>query len=309
MPESAEATETLEASLARNFESLSEETTEEINEPSSVVEAEPEQESLDPLEPLEKWPDEFKSSFSELNREAQQFILDRHKELEGDYTKKTQELSDVRNRYERIDKVLEPYAQVLDKQGVDLTPHLGSALQAYFSFMQNPAETLRTLISQAHLTQDQLFEDDTTDPDIRALRSELNQYKQELASLREAPDRSAERQLEEFRSATNEDGSPKYPYFEQLRASMAPLVNDGKSLDDAYKEALWMVPEYRKSQMESEKKEALKAQEAERLKKVDKAKKAADTLPSGDVDTRQGLPKMKGWEGALRHTLSELGGN
>ena len=87
---------------------------------------------------------------------------------------------------------------------------------------------------------------------------------------------------------------------------MAPLVGAGKSLEDAYNETLWTIPDYRKSQLEAQRKQALKKTEAERAEKAKKAK-AKQSLPSSDVDSGTKLPKMNGkWETALKHTLSNM---
>jgi hypothetical protein len=45
------------------------------------------------LEPPQHWPEEKKQLFRAQSPEAQQFLLERHKAMEGDYTRKTQELA------------------------------------------------------------------------------------------------------------------------------------------------------------------------------------------------------------------------
>jgi len=317
--ESGTTEETVESSwedaLARNLSALETESEEspppieagnDAGEPAEVVE-----ESEDALQPPEKWTDEQKEIFASLDHSAKQFLLNRHHDVESYLTKETQSLADVRKRYERLDEVLKPFDEVLKQKGIDITPHVANALQYYFSYQQDPSSTIKTLIKAAGLEQDQIFEDDQyTDPSIRALRNELDQTKRELAQMRSQPNQDAtdaQRQLNDFRSATNEDGTPKYPHFESLRTVMAPIVADGKSMEEAYNEALWTLPDYRKSQLESRQKEAEKAAEAQRAQKVAKAKKAARTLPASDVDKTEGVPKVNGdWAAALQHTLSQM---
>ena len=134
-----EATETLEQALARNW-SDSEESAQEASppdEPEAVpadvqAESETQESEPDPLEPLEEWNDDIKTMFAGLPRDAQQFVLDRNHDVESHLTKETQALGDVRKRYERLEEVFKPYEDVAKQSGVDLTPHVAQALQAYF---------------------------------------------------------------------------------------------------------------------------------------------------------------------------------
>lgn len=311
---------TLEDALLKNWSAAGEDSPKEDESADSgdvspdVQEPESEQASddeLEPLEPLERWSDTYKEAFKGLDRQAQEFILERHKELEGDYTKKTQELAEQRKEIERISKVLEPYTEVLSKQGVEIEPHLAQALQYYFAYTQDPAGTLRALAQNANLTQEQLFEAESDDPSIRALKRDLDQTRAELAKLRAQPkeDYSAgQRQIDEFASAKDESGNPKHPYFEQVRSLMAPLVDQGKSLEEAYNDVVWSIPDYRKSQMDAERKQKEKAAKAAQAQKVAKAKKASEVLPASDVVKGDNKGSFKNWEGALKESLSNLGG-
>src|SRR5688572_10332060 len=82
------------------------------------------EESKDALQPLEKWSEDVKSVFTALDRKAQQFLLDRERDVESHLTKRTQELSETQKRYQRLDDVLKPFEEVAKRQGVDLTPHV-----------------------------------------------------------------------------------------------------------------------------------------------------------------------------------------
>lgn len=320
--ESGNTPESLEDALAKNYAALS--AGEDTSTPADsgdvaadetqveqVAEQEQESPEGDALEPLEKWSDQQKEIFAGLPVEVQQAWLDREKDVERYLTKETQSLSETRKRYEKLDKVLNPYEDMLSKHGIDLAPHLANAMNYYLQFQQDPQGTIRALIQQNGLSQDQLFEEETGDPDLRALRAELNQTKQALAQLQStrSDDSAEQRIIDEFVKSVDSEGKPKYPHFEQVRGLMAPLVADGKSMEDAYSEAVWSIPEYRTAQLDKERKDALKKADEKRQKKASDAKKAAEVLPSSDVDSTTGMPKMNGnWEDALRHTLNNLGG-
>ena len=262
------------------------------------------------LEPLEKWTDEQKEMFNGLETTAQQFLLDRHKDVESHLTKETQSLSETRKRYERLDEVLKPYDELLKPRGVELAPHLHNAMQYYLAYQQDPLSTVKNLIQSAGLDQSQVFEDDSlVDPSIRALREDNAKIRQQLATFQSQPSndtQAAQTELTSFKTATNEDGTSKYPHFEQVRALMAPLVSQGKTMDEAYKETLWTLPEHRKAQMAAETKKATDELSKQRQKKATKAKKAADVLPSSDVDKGAEKTEFRGWNDALKNTLSNL---
>jgi hypothetical protein len=90
---------------------------------------------------------------------------------------------------------------------------------------------------------------------------------------------------------------------------MAPLVAEGKSMQDAYNEVVWAVPEHReavaKAEREKSEKEAKAKAERERVAKVKNAKRA-ETLPSSDADKSAAPKKAKNWEEALRETRNRL---
>jgi hypothetical protein len=272
------------------------------------------EESKDALQPLEKWPDEVKTLFSSLDAKAKQFLLDREKDVESHLTKRTQELSEVQKRYTRLDDVLKPYDEVAKRQGVDLTPHIAQALQHYMAYQRDPASTLKQLIQASQLSPEQLFgQEDNADPSIRALRTDLAQTRNEVAQLKQGQTQVSESQLTQqiqaFKDAKNEKGEPQNPHFERIRHLMAPLVAEGKSMQDAYNEVVWTVPEHRqaveKAEREKSEKEAKAKAERERVTKVKNAKRA-ETLPSSDADRGTAPKKAKNWEEALRETRNRL---
>jgi hypothetical protein len=273
----------------------------------------------DALQPLEKWTDDVKTRFTTLDKESQKFLLDRHSELEGDYTKKTQEIGDTRRRYERLDEVLKPYDEIAKRQGADIAPHLAQAMQLYMNVQRDPLAVVRNYVMANKLTPEQLGlvgPDPNEDPSIGALRSQLDQTRQELALLRQGQVQQTDSQLtgqiQAFKDAKDEAGTAKYPHFEKVRHLMAPLVEQGKSLAEAYEATAWTLPEHRQAAMKAEvekaEKEAKKEADKARMEKVRKAK-TAETLPSSDTDKsagRKSLKEVGGWVGALAETAKQL---
>jgi hypothetical protein len=326
-----EVVETWESALKKTFEaSTADDTsTEETGTPpaAETAKAVPEKvgesqvaESQDALQPLEKWTDDVKTKFSTLDKGLQQFLLDRHKELEGDYTTKTQEVADSRRKYEKLDEVLKPYDEIAKRQGADLAPHIAQALQLYMNVQRDPLAVVRNYVVANKLTPEQLGlvgADPNEDPSIGALRSTLEQTRAELALLRQGQIQQSDAQLTDqiqaFRNAKDESGAAKYPHFEKVRVLMAPLVEQGKSLAQAYEDTVWTLPEHRqvalKADLEKAEKDAKKEADKARMEKVRKAK-TAETLPASDAEkgtSRKNLKEVGGWLGALSETAKQLG--
>ena len=315
-PEAKPETETKEASTTSEVTSTEAQT--EKVEKTEVGEV---RESQDALKPHERWSEEVKSYFSKLDKQGQQFLLDREKDVEGHLTKRTQELSETQKRYQKLDDVLKPFDEVARKSGVELTPHVAQALQYYFAYQRDPVSTVKALIQAQKLTPELLgLVDDGTDPNIKALRNQLDETRRELAGLKQGSIQAIESQyvshITAFKDAKNEDGSAKYPHFESVREVMAPLVakfegtmTPTEALAKAYEQAVWAIPEYRdreiKAKQETAEKEAKKVAEKARLDKIKKAK-SAETLAPSDVDQGSAKAPMKSWEDALKGTLNKL---
>ena len=284
-----------------------------VEEPAET-EASEVQESQDALEPPEKWSDETKTYFRSLDPVGQKFLLEREKDVEGHLTKRTQELSETQKRYQKLDDVLKPFETVARQSGVEIAPHVAQAMNAYMAFQRDPVSTLKSLIQANKLTAEQLgLVDDGTDPTIRELRSELENTRREIASLKQGTVQATESQfvsqINAFKDAKDEGGAPKHPHFDRVRSLMAPLVDSGKSLEEAYAEVVWALPEYRETQMKATKeqseKEAKKQAETARLNKLKNAKKA-ETLAPSDADKGSGKAAHKSWESSLQETLNKL---
>jgi len=294
------------------------ETPVEKTEPTEVAEV---GESQDALKPHERWSEDVKSYFSKLDKQGQQFLLDREKDVESHLTKRTQEVSEIQKRYQKLDDVLKPFDDFAKKNGVDLAPHMAQAMNAYFAFQRDPVSTVKALIQAQKLTPEMLgLVDDGTDPNIKALRDQLDETRRELAGLRQGTVQATESQfvshINSFKEAKNEDGSPKHPHFESVREVMAPLVakfegsmSPAEALSKAYEQAVWALPEYRDNQIKASQanaeKEAKKKAEVARLEKLKKAK-SAETLAPSDADKGSGKAPMKSWEDALNGTLNKL---
>lgn len=120
-------------------------------EPAAEPEGEGEQkaEAKADLEAPSNWSKARKEQFAEQPEGAKKFILDRHREMEADYTRKTSEIAEFKREYGTIDQLFSPYKNQMRQSGY--TP--ATVVQAWFSAEQalmNPAtrtQAIRDLAS------------------------------------------------------------------------------------------------------------------------------------------------------------------
>lgn len=113
--------------------------------PEGEAEVKPEPvEAKTELEAPSNWSKARKEQFAEQPEGAKQFILDRHKEMEADYTRKTTEIADFKREYGTIDNLFTPYRDQMRQAGY--TP--ATVVQAWFSAEQalmNPATRVQAM--------------------------------------------------------------------------------------------------------------------------------------------------------------------
>ena len=76
-------------------------------------------EEVQGIEAPAHWSNDFKDSFNALPTDAQEVFLQRYKDMEGDYTRKTQEVADIRRRASALDEVMVPFRDEFARAGLD----------------------------------------------------------------------------------------------------------------------------------------------------------------------------------------------
>ena len=230
------------------------------------------------LEPPARWSAADREKFAKLSREAQEIVLERHREMEADYTRKTMELAEQRKPLDEFAKIFEPYKQQLELAGRTPAQVTQQLLAAQKFLETNPLEGLKWLAQSYNIDLNNLVQpkaDETyTDPELKSLRDELNQLKQERQResqmQKQAEAQAIQKQINDFKDSKDANGQPKYPHFDRVRSLMGPLVAEGKTLEQAYELASYTLPEVR----ERIASEAAKAAQAEAFKKAEEARKA-----------------------------------
>lgn len=263
-------------------------------------EGEPEEQLI---EAPEHWPQADKELFENLDQSGREFLLRRHKEMEGDYTRKTQEFAQQRKEIEPIKQFFDTWEPYANKMGMPLQVGLQKLLEADSALRNGTIEQKRQMLAQIASDYGVSFEDeeDYADPAIKALKDELSQVKNQLSGYEHGQKKQTEESYKAEALALfnekDESGNFKYPHVEKLQPQMTTLLQSGQAqgtsfreqLINAYEMAQWMNPETRQQLLASQ--QASKDEkEKERLRKAAaQAKKSAKANRKGDgTETKPG---------------------
>jgi hypothetical protein len=282
--------------IATENEEETNDSTEKPSDDAVVAHVDGEDSKETPLQAPKNWSEEVRSKFTELPREAQEYMLKRDKEMTADYTRKTQEVAEQRKSYESLDKVIAPMRQQISASGISESEYISRLLNADLALRNNPKMAIKQL-AQGYGIDLSSYDSDSveleTDSQIsqlqqqnQAILAELNQFKQQnLQSARQ----QTENQITNFAEAKDDNGNLKYPHFSQLRVKMGNLIDAGeaKGLEDAYAKSVRLDDELYKESLAQQRKLAKAEEDAKRKAAVEKAKKvrprATTTPPSGSV--------------------------
>lgn len=230
------------------------------------------------FQPPEHWSSDEKETFKSLTPEAQQILINKEKQFQQGYQERAQSISD-------IEKAIEPYKQTLAYMGIDEGTAVRTLFSTYQRMMSDPANGILQLAQQFGI-MDQLrqqfapdTDDEFVDPEIKALRQQVQELQGNLGQFQQQTVQGQQQellsQIESFKAQKDEKGTPVHPYFDQVRQQMAPLVQQGKSMEEAYNEVVWTVPEYRDKHLKTVQSKRKNESAQERAKRVKAAKKAA----------------------------------
>lgn len=257
------------------------------------------------VEAPQHWAAVDKERFAKLPPDGQQFLLDRHKAMEGDYTRRMQEIAPLRKSVEQW----QPYLQQL---GATPEQAFQALISAEYTLRQGTPEQKQQALQQ--LAQDygitlgqtaQPAADEYVDPQVAALKQELEQIKawktsrdqaehQMRQQQQERETQTLQRQIEDFATAKDEAGAPAHPHFEAVKATMAALIGSGQAPDlkAAYDMAVYANPSIRQQILTAQQDAAVKKAAEEAKAKAQKANTAAASITGSPVGSTA-LPPAK----------------
>lgn len=289
------------------------------------------------------WPEERREAFNGLPKEAQAIVKGFVKDLQGGFTRKSMELSDKARFAESVSSLFS------DSDRAEMQRHGASELQAVGTLVKlnqfaqtRPAEYIKWAMQHFGVGADQLglspgqeqkpsdaadtqaLEDLLTDPNVKLLKTELDQIKARIAD-RDAQEAAAEQQRRQgsvnalrnavstFRSQLDDDGQLRYPHFDQVVRAMGALMETHPKLarmpdsfdkmEQAYRMAVMADPELADPVIESEVSRRLTARQKQ--DEAERAKRAGGIrTPLGAPASR---PKPASLDDAISAAMSQAG--
>jgi len=264
-----------------------------------AVEEKKETKEVSPLEAPQHWSARDKERFKNMNREAQDYVLERDKSMTADYTRKTQEVAQIRQAMEPLGQVLAPVRNALRQSGISEAEYVARLMRADQMLQQNPHGAIQELARNAGINLEALEQtvEQESQPDSRvnALQQQVQQLQGYLENNEEraAQERHAglHNQIEVFANETDKNGNLKHPHFNDLRVTMGQLMQSGTSdnLGDAYHKALRLDDTLYQQSLEAERTKVKSAEDNRRKEAVAKAKKVpsrrSSNPPAGAVQS------------------------
>lgn len=281
-----------------------------------------------PLDPHPRWSEADKAKFSTLPRDMQEFVLNREKSTEADYTRKTQEIAETR-------KAIEPLLGEVQRlnplfQHLQMTPQqfvAESATVAHNLLSGTPeqrANAVAYLVNLHQVPQEAVVRalgipinsgegGPSVDPQFTNLSQTITQLQQRLHQMENQAQNDqrsrAEHEFNALAQAKDDTGQQKYPHFERVKQAMLQLAANGQAetWDAAYTKATRLDDDLHKEVIEAAAKRERETLEKQRQESVNKALKAqpireSNSLPRGETG-------KKGLDAYLDAALTRAGVN
>ena len=253
-----------------------------------------------------------------MDATGQHLFMKRYKDLEGDYTKKTQSLAKYRKRQEAFDEIMKPHMDDFSRAGMDEVGAVRQLLAAHDYLRKDPKQAIQWLaknygvdISEVGLDT---AEDDYADPQVKALQQQVAQLQgflnQQQQTQMQSVQQDTQSMIDKFASAKDANGNPKHPHFEEVRDRMGVLIqgNQAQDLESAYEMAIYADPKLRQSLMDNY--AATKTQKEVKTEAVKKAKKAQrSTVRGNPTPAEKALPTGLSVRDTIMKSIQQLENN
>lgn len=246
------------------------------------------------------WSQADRSVFDRLkDPEARKLLLERDRAWQKGFTHKTQEMAEERRLAESIrNQITDAERSELQQRGMTEADLFKSYRQLDALYRQNPLQYVQLVMQQAGLTPehfqsqpgDPQYQEEWEDPEIKSLKSEIFELKQQLGVTRQEWSQYGQSQrqahsenaIRQFMSATGEGGQPRYPHFDEAQEQMAWVMQNHmdvaqlppsvEKLERAYERVMQIDPNFRQLQEQRIREEAERKAHAERVRNASTAK-------------------------------------
>ena len=271
---------------------------------------------LEALPAPHHWPKDFAAKFEALDAPAQHMFMERYKDLEGDYTKKTQAIAKYKKRQDAFDEIMAPFKSQFERAGMDDVGAVRQLLAAHDYLRKDPQNAIAWLANQygvdtSAIGSDPAAEDEFADPQVKALQQQVAQltgFIQNQQTQQQSHEQASTQSfIDQFAAETDASGNPAHPHFETVRSVMGSLISSGNATDlkSAYDMAVYANPELR--QAELERVAAKQSQAKVKTEAVQKAKKAQRSKVRGSATpAAQALPANASIRDTINASIRQL---
>lgn len=231
---------------------------------------------------------EYQEGFKALSPAWRKYLIEREKQVEKGFSEQGNKISG----YKWADDVYGTRQERLGKLGFkgsrDYVEHLTAIDDA---LANDPVGTLRAL-SEAYGV-----DVNNNEQISNSLQKQINEIQQSLANqqafIQAQQKQNADKAFNEFINAKDDAGTLKHPYWEDVRADMVPLLQNGISptLEDAYERAIWSNKAVREKIIAAQAKAELdsKVAAASKAKEAGFTPKSKQTAPDRELSLREEL--------------------
>lgn len=255
-----------------------------------------------PVEPPAHWSEADKTRFRNVPEESRAWIMDRHRAMEGDYTRKMQGLADFSKTYAPIEELFKPYAQEMSQRGTTKTGLIQAWAAAELRLNKDPLDGIAHIMRAYGVTPEalaQTFQQNPNagaqqqiiDPRITQLQQRVEAWEQGQQQERLTQTRST---IDQFAQAKAADGSLLRPHFDEVVEDMSRLAQVERAagrvpdMQKLYETAVWANDGTRQKLLSAREQAAQKqATDAARTKSAS-ARRAGSSVsgaPTGPAQT------------------------
>ena len=236
-----------------------------------------------------------REAFYTLPPESQQWISDRVKSQEADYTRKTMEVAEQRKMYDKLEQAIAPRRQQFAMDGMDDGTAIGQLLALSDYAASDPVGFSRYLLNQRGIPISALTEPDVenhVDPQMLAMQNRLqgfeNHFSQQQAQQSEQEGAVVSGVIDGFASDN--------PFYGELESEMIPIVSALRESKPGLTSEQYLATAYKMAIAANDEVAAkinvdIKAKsEAERISKAKKQSSAAKRAGGTRVSSTGVLP-------------------
>lgn len=252
-----------------------------------------------------------KAEFAKLPPEAQKVVSEIERAREAEYTRRNQEVAELRRVAEPLYRAVQPYQQYLGQLSQSYGVHPAELISQLFraevtlrtGSPDAKAEALAGIVADYGIDLSLLTGNAAHAPsqEVTQLRQQVQSLSQQLHQIQSYTESAQAEQaasaIDQFRNAKDASGAPLYPFFDAVKVAMAHYIQAGQanSIEEAYRLAAKPIEERLAGDLQARAQQA----DAQRKAAVEKARKVqhvrpAGSMPGGQTTGKKGLDSIIG---------------